>query len=153
MFRVLALVALVGLAGQFLSAADPADARAVIDQSIQALGGQAKLEKFKAQTWSEKGTYYGMGDGGCPTSATTPCSGPISSGWRSSTSSPRSSTRTRAGGCWASTEELTKEQLAEQQENLHAGYVSSLLPLKDPPISSPACRRPRSTASRPPASR
>src|SRR5262245_57605941 len=42
---------------------DQAEARAIIDKAIQAAGGEAKLDKFRAHTWKEKGTYYGMGDG------------------------------------------------------------------------------------------
>lgn len=34
-----------------------AEARAIIDKAIQAMGGEAKLAKFKAVTWKSKGTY------------------------------------------------------------------------------------------------
>src|SRR5262245_54945423 len=37
------------------------DARAVIDKAIKAMGGEEKLKKFQAVTWSEKGIYYGGG--------------------------------------------------------------------------------------------
>jgi hypothetical protein len=42
---------------------DAADARAIVAKSIKAAGGEKKLEKLNAQTFSETGTYYGMGDG------------------------------------------------------------------------------------------
>src|SRR2546428_8816628 len=45
------------------AADDQADARAIVAKAIKAVGGEQKLEKFKAQTWREVGTYYGMGDG------------------------------------------------------------------------------------------
>ena len=59
---VLALGVALALAGQ-TNADDPADARAIIDKAINALGGKDKLAQLKAQTWSESGTYYGQGKG------------------------------------------------------------------------------------------
>src|SRR5437762_6020316 len=42
---------------------DAPAARAVIDKAIKASGGAAGLDKFKAHTFQETGTYYGMGAG------------------------------------------------------------------------------------------
>jgi hypothetical protein len=42
---------------------DAADAKATVDKAIKAHGGEEKLSKFKGETWTGKGTYYGMGDG------------------------------------------------------------------------------------------
>jgi hypothetical protein len=39
------------------------DARAIITKAIDAMGGAGALDKHKASTWKETGTYYGMGDG------------------------------------------------------------------------------------------
>src|SRR5712692_2340260 len=39
------------------------EAKAVIAKALKAMGGEDKVAKFKAHTWKEKGTYYGMGDG------------------------------------------------------------------------------------------
>ena len=38
-------------------------ARAVVNKAIKAAGGEKALTKHQAATWTEKGTYYGMGDG------------------------------------------------------------------------------------------
>jgi len=46
-----------------LRAADPSDATAVVKKGIEFLGGEKTLKSFKAATYSDKGTYYGMGDG------------------------------------------------------------------------------------------
>jgi outer membrane lipoprotein-sorting protein len=45
-----------------LRAADPSDASAVVKKGIAFLGGEKKLKSFKAATYQDKGTYYGMGD-------------------------------------------------------------------------------------------
>src|SRR2546421_358888 len=52
------LVLVVGAA----RAEDSAEARAIIDKGIKASGGQEKLAKYKAETFKEKGNYYGMGN-------------------------------------------------------------------------------------------
>jgi hypothetical protein len=39
------------------------DPKAVVAQALKAMGGEAKLAKHKAATWTEKGTYYGQGNG------------------------------------------------------------------------------------------
>src|SRR5262249_6555727 len=41
--------------------ADDNECRAIIDKSIKAVGGSERLAKYKAQTWKEKGTFYGEG--------------------------------------------------------------------------------------------
>src|SRR5262249_29297540 len=56
--------AVLALAFAATTKADDADqARAIIDKAIKAVGGEEKIAKFKTQTWKNKGTYYGMGDG------------------------------------------------------------------------------------------
>src|SRR2546427_242862 len=52
---------LLTLSGPVFSGGD--DGRAIVTRAIQAAGGEAKLAKFQAFTWKEKGTYYGMGEG------------------------------------------------------------------------------------------
>jgi hypothetical protein len=42
---------------------DATDAKAIVEKAIKAHGGGEKLSKFKGETWTGKGTYYGMGDG------------------------------------------------------------------------------------------
>jgi hypothetical protein len=60
-------LALVGCGVLLLAAParadEAADAKAVVDKAIKAHGGEEKLSKFKGETWTGKGTYYGMGDG------------------------------------------------------------------------------------------
>jgi outer membrane lipoprotein-sorting protein len=41
---------------------DKADARAVIDKAVKAMGGEEKLADMKAITFKAKGKFYGMGD-------------------------------------------------------------------------------------------
>jgi len=53
---VLMAVALAGGAGRAVRAADAADPKAVLDKAIQALGGEEKLSKIKAASWTVKGT-------------------------------------------------------------------------------------------------
>ena len=106
-------------------------ATAIIEKGLKAVGGEKNLVKHRAATWSETGTYYGMGQG-------LPYTGKYSlqqpdqfrmeiegafvivvnkdKGW------------TQAGG---QTKEMTKEELLEQQESLNAGWVSYLVPLRD----------------------
>src|ERR1700722_494646 len=40
---------------------DDDEARAVITKAIKAAGGEEALKKHEAATWTEKGTYYGIG--------------------------------------------------------------------------------------------
>jgi hypothetical protein len=110
---------------------DRAEARAVIDRAIRATGGEEKLAKFKAQTWREKGKFYGLGDG-------LPYTG------KSAVQFP-DKFRMEIEGVFTivlngdkgwvqsqgETKEMTKEQLASQKEGLYGGWVSTLIPLKD----------------------
>ncbi|MBY0522634.1 MAG: hypothetical protein K2R98_04525 [Gemmataceae bacterium] len=122
------------LGAQFVAPAvadDKADAQAIVDKALKALGGEAKLAKFKAQTWNEKGTYYGMGEG-LPFTGKYAIQFPDKfrmeienvftivvdgdKGWM------------QGGG---ETKDLTKEQLAGQKQMLYGGWVSSLQTIKD----------------------
>ncbi len=131
MTGVVLLVAMTAVVCGTARGDDQADARAIVAKAIKATGGEEKLDKFKAQTSQETGTYYGMGDG-------LPYTGKYSmqfpdkfrmeivgiftivvngdKGWMS------------ANG---NTEEMNAEQLKVQQESLYVGLVSSLVPLKD----------------------
>lgn len=107
------------------------DARAVIDKAIAATGGEAKLARFNAATFKEKGTYYGMGDG-LPYSSNFVMQMPDrfkmeivgvftlcldgDKGW------------IEANG---EVKDMPKEELEVQQTNHKAGWIASLLPLKD----------------------
>ena len=102
----------------------------IIEKAIKAGGGEEKLAKFKAHTWAAKGTYYGAGDG-MPYTAEYAVQFPDKirveiknvftlvlngdKGWM------------KMGD---DAQEMSAEQLAEQKEQQHAGYVTTLLPLK-----------------------
>ena len=119
------------LAAGLTHADDQADARAVIAKAIQAAGGEAKLAKFKNETWNEKGTYYGMGKG-------LPYSGKYAVQWpdRFRMEIVGFYTMVVAGDKgWTKSEkgtvEMSKEQLAREKQNLYGGHVATLLPLKE----------------------
>jgi len=110
---------------------EDADPKAVVAQAIKAMGGEAALAKHTAATWTEKGTYYGMGEG-------QPFTGKYAvrmpdhfrmeiegfftlvfvgdKGWM------------HAGG---NTMEMSDEQLAVQKNDHRAGWIATVLPLKD----------------------
>jgi hypothetical protein len=114
---------------------DQAEARAVIDKAIKAQGGEDKLTRFRNMTWNETGTYYGMGDG-VPYTASYATQSPTrfrmdikdvflmvfdgDKGW------------IRMGD---DTTEMNAEQVAEQKEDLYAGNLTTLLPLKDKSVT------------------
>jgi hypothetical protein len=107
------------------------DARALINKSIQAVGGEKALAKHKAATFKEKGTYYGLGDG-LPYTGSYAFQHPaqfrmeidnaftivfdVDKGW------------INTGG---DVKEMTKEQVANQKNEQRVRYMSSLLPLRD----------------------
>lgn len=117
--------------------ADDAQARAVVEKAVKALGGEAKLAKAKAETFKGKGKFYGMGDG-------------IDYTGEWAVEHPK---RLRVkidvgGGAFtmvrlidggkiymdangAKSEVDDKDELAEAKESMHHSWVSSLLPLKD----------------------
>jgi serine/threonine protein kinase len=98
------------------------DAKAIIDKAIKAGGDHTR---FKARTWSEKGTNYETGpytaqlamqfpDQFCLKARDTIVIVDRDKGWL-------------VGG--NTTKEMTKELLASQKENLYGVWVASLLPL------------------------
>jgi zinc protease len=107
------------------------DANAILDKAIQATGGEAKLAKYKALSFKEKGTYYGMGKG-MPYTAKYAMQYPgqfrmeidgffikvldHDKGW------------VRAEG---KTKEMSKEELAVNQHEQKIGWLITLLPLRD----------------------
>lgn len=116
---------------------DAADARAVIDKAIKATGGADKLEKHTGVTFKLKGTFYGMGAGipytgdfavQLPDKQKVTIEGEVAGqkftflmivnkdkGWRQI-----------MGG---NVDELSKDQLEEQQTDLYASLVATLVPL------------------------
>jgi hypothetical protein len=127
------LVVAVALVVAGLSRADDrSEAMALIDKAIKAAGGEAKLAKFNAQTWTEKGTYYGMGNG-LPYTGHYAIQRPdkfsmeIEGVFKIVLNGDKGWIKSGDGA----TMDMTKEQLAEQKEEQYTGWVASLLPLKD----------------------
>ena len=113
------------------NAADKTDATAVVKKGIEFLGGEKNLKKFKAATWKDKGTYYGMGDGLAYTGKfATVWPGKfrmeilgvftqvlnVDSGWVNS---------------MGNVKDMTKKQVAAQQQSQHETFVGQLYPLLD----------------------
>jgi hypothetical protein len=108
---------------------DDGDARAIITQAIDAMGGAAAVEKHKASTWKETGTYYGLGDG-LPFTGLYAAQPPDKfkmeienvftivfvgdKGW------------TNMGG---ETKEMTKQELAVHKNDHRAGWIATIAPL------------------------
>jgi hypothetical protein len=119
-----------------LALSGESDARAIVDQSIKAVGGEAALAKHNTATWTETGTYYGMGEGGFPFTGKYFAQMPNKfrmeiegvftivyngdKGWM------------QGGG---ETKDMTKEQLAKQKLDQRAEWMAHLLPLKEKAFS------------------
>ncbi len=127
---VVAISVVVSGAG-FCQADDQADARAIVAKAIKACGGEEKLAKFNAERFKETGTYYGMGDG-------LPYTGNYAVQWPSQFRMEIVGVFTivlngdkgwmQTGG---ETREMTAEEIKIQQNEHHAGWITTLLPLKD----------------------
>lgn len=67
MRRIVCVAAALALAATGAARADDqADLKKVIDKAIKATGGEEKLAKFHANTFKEKGKFYGMSEEGTP---------------------------------------------------------------------------------------
>jgi hypothetical protein len=110
---------------------DAADAKAIVARSIEAIGGKEKLEKFKAQTFKENGTYYGMGNG-LPYTGVYAVQFPdqfkmeISGAFTMCIDGDKGWVQ-MAGD----TRDMTAEELKNQQDQHYTGWVSTLTPLED----------------------
>ena len=110
---------------------DADKARQIVERSIKAVGGAEVLKKHEAATYREKGTYYGMGDG-LPYTANYAVQWPDkfrmeiegiftigldgNKGWM------------KMGDM---VQDMTKEQVDQHVDAHRAGWIASLLPLKD----------------------
>lgn len=110
---------------------DADEARALINKAIKAGGGEAKLAKFESAIMNEKGTYYGMGDAK-PYTSVIYMKRPdrfkmeIVGFFALCLDGDKGWIMTDKGVV-----DLTKEQLEIEQANQRAGWIMSLLPLKD----------------------
>ena len=117
---------------------DAADARKIVDKAVQAQGGQDKLAKLPGIVVKFKGTFHGMGEG-IPMSGTVSTQGP---------DKVRADIEVEAGGQkivivnvlagdkgWNKiineTKEMSKDEIAEGNEQAYAGWVATLAPLTD----------------------
>ena len=128
---VTSLMMVLAVAGDLAAQDEPAnanrEARQIVRQGIRAMGGREALNKAKASTWKERGTYHGMGDG-------LPYTGEYAIEWPGKFKMEISDVFTivldgKQGwmGTSGMVQELTGDELKEQQEQLHSGYVTSLL--------------------------
>ena len=109
--------------------AEDKDSRAIIDKAIKAAGGEKELAKFQAETFQEKGTYYGEGT---PQPYTGKYAVQFPGRFRMEIAGAFTLVLDGDKGWIArggKTEEMNKEQLAEQKESQYAGWVTTLLPL------------------------
>jgi hypothetical protein len=123
--------------------ADDKDLKALVGKALQAIGGEEKVAMYKAATWKGKGTFHGLG---------TPI--PYTGEWlaqypdktRAVIESEVDGNKftfaivTNGDKGWrkfnADIMEMDKDQLAEQKQERHADYMTSLLPLlKDKDIT------------------
>jgi hypothetical protein len=111
---------------------EDADAKDIVAKAIKAMGGEAKLAKQKAVTWTETGRVYVMGNSmpytvkyamHLPNHFRMEIEGVFilvvvgDSGW------------TQSGDCEAKA--MTDEQLAAMKNDQRAGFIATVLPLKD----------------------
>jgi outer membrane lipoprotein-sorting protein len=135
MMGAVCVVALLAAVSSIRADDDAAKLRAVIDKAIKAHGGADNLKKFPASVIKSKGTYYGMGEGIEYTqeiSIQHPGQMRVevdannfkfvqvfdkNKGWR------------KIGD--GDAEKMSKEEVAEAQEQMYAGGLTHLVVLQD----------------------
>jgi hypothetical protein len=137
---LLATVLGVGLGLAGLARADErADAEALIDKGIKALGGEANLTKFKAATWKCKGKLH-RGDGTADFSGEWALQSPdqvriaLEVTDKQGTSKQMHVLNGDKG--WINidnkeTYDMPRETLTEEKKTITAHWVATLVPLKD----------------------
>jgi hypothetical protein len=118
---------------------DQAAVKAALDKAIKAMGGEENLAKYKAATWKGKGKINLMGteiEFSIEAAVQPPKqSRGRSEGDFSGTKFERTQVVNGDKG-WISlmgnTDEMPEDQLAAAKEDLYAGWVATLLPLRDP---------------------
>jgi hypothetical protein len=109
-------------------AADDTDPRAIIDRAIKATGGEEVLAKIKAETWKEKGTFYGMGDG-------IPFEGSYSLQFPNQFKMAIENFATfvvNGDKGWMNDAEMNADQIADFKAQCYISWLATLVPLKDP---------------------
>jgi hypothetical protein len=117
---------------------DAAEARAIIEKAVQAVGGETKLAAAKAYTQKVSGTFHGPGGGVAFTGEWTVN---LPDRLRQATESKSDGMEFRAVRVidgdkgWLRVNntvvELDKDALAAEREQMYAAWVASLLPLKE----------------------
>ena len=118
---------------------DKGDAGALLEKGIKAMGGEARLSKFKAATWKAKGTLHLVGrdidyTGDFAIQAPRQYKAVIT-GESNGTKFKRVRVLDGDKG-WGKvndgdTEEMNSQALAETQRELHGQLLTTLLPLRD----------------------
>jgi hypothetical protein len=112
-----------------IAADSPADCKAIIDRAIEARGGADKLAKFNTMSWTDKGTFYGMGNE-LPYTATYVIEWP---GKYRREIKEFMTTILNGDKGWTiradASDELDKDQLSAAQESLFGTWVTELLPV------------------------
>jgi hypothetical protein len=133
------------LAGLVLPSAPPAraddkpDADAVLEKGIKALGGDARLEKYKAATWKGKGTFHA---GAADIEYTGEWAMQAPDKYRAVVSGEANGAKFKrvrvvdGDKGWTKTDdgdakEMSAGDLAEARRELHAQWLTRLVPLRD----------------------
>jgi hypothetical protein len=125
-----------------LRSAEAPSPRQLITKGIEAQGGAEALRKFKAVTFKDKGTFHGKGEGQPYTGAYAIQGDKQFRMALDTKENGKDVTRlfvVNGARGWVrvsvdgkgETQPMGKEHLAEQQEAMYAGWVATLLPLKD----------------------
>lgn len=118
-------------------AGSPADLKAIVDKAVKAVGGEAKLAKFKAATWKTKGTVVINDE--IPFAADWTVQGPAHSRIDADVEVNGQSLLvvliTNGDESWIKVGDTTvdrdKDQLAEDRERAYLNWLTALLPLTD----------------------
>jgi hypothetical protein len=129
---LLSVVALVFLTWTNLpQAGEKEDGRSIVDRAIKVMGGDKALAKYKACTWKETGTYYGMGEG-------LPYTGKYAQQFPGQFRMEIEGVFTmvlNGDQGWVKqgedVKDMTKEEFALNRHNQQAGWIGSLVPLQD----------------------
>jgi hypothetical protein len=117
---------------------DQTELYAVIAKAIDAAGGKTKLEKFKAATWKGKGKFHGLGQAIDYTgewAVQAPGKQRVVIEFEVNNMQFKHMRVVNGDMGWIrmmdNTTDMDKETLAEEKEQMYAGWVSRLTPLKD----------------------
>jgi hypothetical protein len=130
------------LFGSTARAEDSADARAIVDKAIQAVGGAEKLLKVDALTWKAKGKFSGLGEpiDFTGTWAVQPAKNQISVSIQLEFNGMQIKHVQVFDGTkgWVATmgdvKDMDESTLAESKEEVYASRIASLAGLKDPKV-------------------